>query len=154
MTLPEQSVIHHSRIDTWLLVVLVTAFILGAIVTVAAAVEGKVSVIIPAMALPLMAGLFLWLPFTIRYEIGGGSLLIRFGPFRREIPVESIREVQPSRNPLSAPAASLDRLRIDYAIRGGHRYMLVSPKNNLAFLEDLATGGSGLRVEGDRLKRE
>ena len=154
MTLPEQSVIHHSKVDTWLLVVLITAFILGSVATVAAAVEGKVSVIIPAMALPLMAGLFLWLPFTTRYEIGGGNLLIRFGPFRREIPVDSIREVRPSRNPLSAPAASLDRLRIDYVIRGGHRVMLVSPKDKQAFLKDLSTAGSGLRVEGNRLKRE
>ena len=145
--------IHRSKIDMWLIVVLLAGFSIGAFGAVAAVLEGKAPLIVPLIALPVMAALFLWLPFTIRYEIEAAELCIRFGPFRWRIEVRAIREIRPSRNPLSAPAASLDRLRIEYEVRGGHRFALVSPSDKAAFLRDLASIDPGLRVEKDRLTR-
>ena len=146
--------VHRSKIDAWLMVVLVMGFIIGVGGTIVGVVEGELPILLAAIILPIFAAVFLRLPFTIRYEIDMGDLKIRCGPCRWSIPVDSIREIRPSRNPLSAPAASMDRLRIDYVIRGGHRYVLVSPKDKQAFFEDLATAEPDLRIEGDGMKRE
>ena len=62
-----------------------------------------------------------------------------------------IREVRPTTNPLSAPALSLDRLRIDYEEGGRVRSLLVSPKDKEGFLQELRDAVPGSRIEGDRL---
>ncbi len=41
---------------------------------------------------------------------------------RGKIPLAAIDEVRPTRNPMSAPAGSLDRLRIDYSHHGQKRF--------------------------------
>jgi len=61
-----------------------------------------------AIILPLM-----WLIYSIRYELDATDFTIRLGPFVTRIPVSSITDVRHSRNPLSAPAPSLKRVRID-----------------------------------------
>ena len=42
------------------------------------------------------------------------DLVVRSGPFHWTIPLRSVRSVVPTRNPLSSPAVSLDRLRIEH----------------------------------------
>ena len=72
---------------------------------------------------------------------------IRSGPFRFRVPLGEVISVEPSRNPLSSPACSLDRLLIRY----GRRQIMVSPKDRLAFLDALARRGSQLVRDGDRV---
>lgn len=147
------TLIHRSKVDTWLALVLVLGFLGTAAGMVVGVTEGRIPAVVAAIILLVDAPLMLWLPFSIRYGIGAGELRLSCGPFRWRIPVDAIREVRPTRNPLSAPAASLDRLRIDYTVRGKDRMALVSPRNKEAFLEDLALASPGLRLDGDRLTR-
>jgi hypothetical protein len=83
---------------------------------------------------PLSVSLMLWTVLGTDYTIDDDSLRVRGGPFRWTIRLQDIRSVTPSRNPVSSPALSLDRLRIDY---GQDRFLLVSPKDKEAFVRDL-----------------
>ena len=127
--------IHSSKVDTWL--ILVAALAAGASVGVAVALlrEGGVPVVVmvPVMVV-LGAGLPLWTLFGTRYELTPGRLRIRCGPFRWTVPLNEIRAVTPTRNPLSSPALSLDRLRIDYG-RGSS--VMISPRDQARFLAEL-----------------
>lgn len=49
------------------------------------------------------------------------------------VPLREIRLVRSTRNPLSSPALSLDRLRIEY----GRRAIMISPDDKARFLEEL-----------------
>ncbi|MBN2494986.1 MAG: PH domain-containing protein [Deltaproteobacteria bacterium] len=91
------------------------------------------------------------------YEITARELVtrsqlygIRFG----SLPLESIDRVYPTRNPLSAPAWSLDRLQIDYRTpEGKERFGLVSPRDRDAFLRELAAAAPHLELRGNTLQR-
>jgi membrane protein YdbS with pleckstrin-like domain len=127
--------IHTSKVDTWL--ILVAALAAGASVGVAVALlrEGGVPVVVMVpVVVVLGAGLPLWTLFGTRYELTPGRLRIRCGPFRWTVPLNEIRAVTPTRNPLSSPALSLDRLRIDYG-RGSS--VMISPRDQARFLEDM-----------------
>ncbi len=68
------------------------------------------------------------------YEIGDKDLLVVSGPFRWTIPLDTITDVTPTRNPLSSPALSMDRLRISY---GKRKFILVSPEDKEGFVNAL-----------------
>ena len=82
----------------------------------------------------LSLGLVLWTVLGTYYTIDDARLRVRSGPFSWVIDLKDIESVTPTRSPLSSPALSLDRLRIDYG--GGHSLM-VSPGDKEAFVKDL-----------------
>ncbi|HEX7232134.1 MAG TPA: PH domain-containing protein, partial [Candidatus Binatia bacterium] len=49
---------------------------------------------------------------TTRYTITPDMLLVRSGPFAWAIPLREITRIEPTYNPASSPAFSLDRLSI------------------------------------------
>ena len=73
---------------------------------------------------------------------------------RSHIPLASIDEVEPVRNPLGAPAWSLDRLRVDYRKNGQRTFVLISPDDKLAFMQELSRANADLKMKDDRLIRE
>jgi len=79
-------------------------------------------------------GLPLWLLFSTRYTLEATYLLAQSGPFKWVVPLADIKSITPSNNPLSSPALSLDRLRIDY---GKGRMLLISPRDKEQFLQDV-----------------
>ena len=92
----------------------------------------------PPNSLLLFIGLVLiiligWLWFKTGYTINDKELIAQSGPFRSKIPLENIRKVSHTRNPLSSPALSLDRLDIEYS--GG--FILISPADKNTFLNVL-----------------
>jgi len=94
----------------------------------------------------VLIGLALWGCYRIRYELTPSEVIVRFGPFRSSIPLHSIVEVFPTRNPLSAPAPSLDRLRINFRKPNGKmRFTLISPLDREAFLRDLQAAAPNLQ---------
>jgi hypothetical protein len=94
------------------------------------------------------------IPFNTNYEIGQTKLVIRSGGIRWNVPLDSIMEVFPTHNPLSSPACSLDRLRVNYHnARGRTRFVLISPREKEAFLRDLAGAVAGLEWDDDRALR-
>jgi len=127
--------IYPSKIDTWLL-----ATILGVPVISAAGLYPVVTMDAPralAVALPTLllgVGLPLWLLFSTTYALDQEQLSIRCGPFKWQVPIRDIRAITPTRNPLSSPALSLDRLRIDYGSGGS---VMISPNNKEQFLRDI-----------------
>ncbi|MFM7812890.1 MAG: PH domain-containing protein, partial [Flavobacteriales bacterium] len=69
------------------------------------------------------------------YIIDGEELQIRVWFFRYpKIQIADIRSVKRTKIPISAPAASLDRLAIRYGKMG---YQLISPQDKTAFVQAL-----------------
>jgi hypothetical protein len=91
--------------------------------------------------------------YPLNYEIAAGELVARCGLMRWRVSLDSIQEVRPSRNPASAPAWSLDRLRIEYIKGGSTRTLYISPEDKSAFLFDLVDSTPGLELRGDRALR-
>lgn len=136
--------IHASKVDAWLVLVTALTVATSAIAAWVMIREGGVpAVVMVPVTLVLGAGLPLWVLLGTRYELTPGRLLIRCGPFRWTVPLSEIRAVEPTRNPLSSPALSLDRLRIDYG-RGSS--VMISPRDKARFLAELDRYRSAVRL--------
>lgn len=141
-----------SKRDSWLSVLLwvgAVASIAGGLSQLALAASILVRMLVLAMLLGT-ASLMLWVLYGTHYTFAEDELDIRSGPFRFRVPLAQVVSAEPSRNPLSSPACSLDRLLIRY----GRRRILVSPEDRREFLETLARRGSGLVRKGDRVVKE
>ena len=68
--------------------------------------------------------------YPLNYEITETELVARSGFMRWRVPLANIQEVAPSRSAASAPAWSLDRLRVEYLKGGRSRALLVSPSGS------------------------
>lgn len=122
-----------SKVDAWLAVVLVAAIVMQ-IWALVAVLRANPSALVAGMTIVMIAaGILLITSVLIRthYTVSDGALTIVSGFFRWSIPISDITKVTASHNPVSSPALSLDRLRIDY---GSHKYVLVSPKDKDGFL--------------------
>jgi len=96
----------------------------------------------------------LLLTYPMSYEVAASTLIIRCGIMPRTVvPLAAIREVRPTRNPLSAPAWSLDRVKVNYKVDDESRSALISPEDKTAFMHDLVTEGVGLQLRGERVVR-
>lgn len=82
----------------------------------------------------LAAAAIFYLMRTTYYTLTPTHLLVRCGPWRMEVTLDSITKVAPTRNPLSSSAFSLDRLEVSY---GKYDTVLISPANQLNFLQAL-----------------
>ena len=85
--------------------------------------------IIAALVLLALIGSFLLRTY---YAVDTENLRIVAGPFSWRIPISQISAVRATRNPLSSPALSLDRLRIEY---GNNRAVMISPADKAGFLK-------------------
>jgi len=95
--------------------------------------------------LGFLPAMLLLVPAPCRYATAPPELHIRAGLLlRTRLPLDAIQQVRPSRNPLSAPAWSLDRLRIDYRKGTKTRFALISPAERDAFLRSLLAAAPGL----------
>ena len=127
--------IYRSKVDIWLFVVLAfaaLAALYSAAQTMAAGTTG--SILVAVLVALVGVGLPLWLLFSTRYTLEATYLLAQSGPFKWVVPLADIKSITPSNNPLSSPALSLDRLRIDYS-KG--RMLLISPRDKEQFLQDV-----------------
>lgn len=86
------------------------------------------------------------LTFPMYYEIAPPTLRVRSGLIRWERALDTIQEVFPTHNPLSAPAWSLDRLQVNYRKDSLARFILISPEDQIRFMHDLATNEEDLEV--------
>ena len=69
------------------------------------------------------------------YEIGNGVLRVRSGfLLNRSIPISSITKIEATKNPISAPATSFDRLEVFY---NKFESVIISPKEKRAFIAHL-----------------
>lgn len=125
--------IFRSKVDLWLgcVLLLSIALCLGISAMLVMQMEA-VSVCIAVFIASLGAGLPLWILLGTHYTVDTDKLRVQSGPFSWTFPLSDIHRVQETRNPLSGPALSLDRLQIDYQ---PGKSILVSPKDKHAFLQ-------------------
>lgn len=96
----------------------------------------------------LNVALLSWLFSTTEYVIAGADLVVRSGPIRFTIPIQSIRRVRPPRSFMSAPALSLDRLEISYGTYGS---VVLSPSDKRAFVDALRVRAPNVDVDASIL---
>ena len=78
-----------------------------------------------------------WPVLNTRYIVTEDQLIIHSLFLKWTISRSDIQNITPTNNPLSSPALSLDRLRIDYLKDGKSNYVLVSPKDKAVFCKAL-----------------
>ncbi|MET0647601.1 MAG: PH domain-containing protein [Pyrinomonadaceae bacterium] len=91
--------------------------------------------------------------YPLDYEINGAELIARSGFMRWRVPLADIQEVRPTRSAASAPAWSLDRLRVEYLKGAAPRVLLISPEEKGSFMRHLADAAPGLELRGERVVR-
>jgi hypothetical protein len=130
--------VYKSKIDAWLVWVLTASAVLP-VIAVAASAGFNRARLVEAWPILLILGVsfafVLWVFLATSYAFDGRALLVRSGPFRWRVPLDTVESVRPSRNPLSSPALSIDRLEVRY---GGGKVLLISPREREAFLAELA----------------
>lgn len=146
--------IYPTKRDWWLIVVLWLSFGLMIHGFVSAFTEPvafwmKVFAAIFFAILIVLTAWLLVLPYLTTYTLEPKSLTIRVGPFKYAIPLKEITEVFPSHNPLSAPAWSLDRVRIRFT--SSKFGTLISPERQDEFFDELEALAPQLVRDGKRL---
>lgn len=125
----------RSKVDTWLGVALIGSVALSFTVACVVLLQGMPGGAWLAIAVATTGAVLpLWILVDTQYVIDNRILLVRSGPFRWRIPLNEIRSIEPTRNPLSSPALSLDRLRIVY---GKNRACMVSPSDREGFIAEI-----------------
>ncbi len=126
-----------SRIDAWLAAVVVLAVLSPlAVLALQGAGSGTAQWVSWGTALlPLLLAGLLLLP--CRYTLAADHLHIRCGLIRQRIAYRDITGIAPSRSILSAPALSLQRVKVSY--RRGRRqgFQLMSPREREQFMQSL-----------------
>jgi hypothetical protein len=126
--------IYTSKVDAWLVAILLATVVL--IVSSLFFFPQTRSATVLLVRLPVLAigiGLPAWVLLSTKYTLNDATLLVKSGPFSWQVPVAEITSVTPTHNPLSSPALSLDRLRIEY----GSQAIMISPRLKEEFMQDL-----------------
>ncbi len=144
---------YRSKRDTWLVILLWAGVLLSMFGSVAyfgsdAPLPQRLAVLGLSV---FVVGFVLSLLYGINYVIQDDELLVGVGPFTQRIPLASIDSVKPSRNPLSSPAASLDRLSIRW--NDNRKRVLISPADKMEFMNTLDSRCAHLARVGDELVR-
>jgi len=124
--------VFRSKVDTWLSCVLLIAAAMALRAAATTLRQDSGTGLLVAVVLVLIGAILpMWILLGTVYSVESGTLRIRSGPFSWRIAVESIRAIEPSRSPVSSPALSLERLRVEY---GAGKWVLVSPADQRAFI--------------------
>ena len=144
MTLESVEQRFTSKIDIWLVLVIAAGLIAMWLAPVGRWRAGRLidalDFILPALA----TAFIVWIYRTTAYVITTDSLIVRSGPVRRTIPLHSIKRLRATRNPLSSPALSLDRIEVTY----DSRRILISPKDKRAFVQAISSRSPAVTVDG------
>lgn len=144
---------YRSKRDAWILVLVWAGMLLATFAAVAQFLgsEPLLQRVLVLVFSVLVVAFILSLLYGISYTIQDEELLIRAGPFKQRIPLADIDRVRPSRNPLSSPAASLDRLLIQW--NDERKRVLISPADKIKFMNTLDGRCAHLARVGDELVR-
>ena len=129
-----------SKIDGWLIPVMVIAFagvIIALVAVMVTATPWPVRVFI-VVAMVLVTFLLFAVFRNTCYEVGTDELRVVSGPFRWTIRLSEITDIQPTHNPLSSSALSMDRLKVSY---GKRKFVLISPADKDGFLRAIRQAG-------------
>jgi hypothetical protein len=123
----------RSKVDVWLALLIVGIF---ASVGVAIPVSTASAISWGAVAAWATPGVVLvWFMYrSTTYTFSESELFVRSIGLSWRVPLRDIRAVTRTHDPLSSPALSLDRLRIDY---GPLKSIMVSPTDRERFMQEL-----------------
>jgi membrane protein YdbS with pleckstrin-like domain len=139
---------YRSQVDAWLIPLLLLPPVVSLGLTLRAVMEGNhVDLKYALLSLGVVTLIYGGLVFPMRYIVGEGRLEVRSGFHRQRVPLARIQQVRPTRNPLSAPALSLNRLEVRWG-PGVFQAVLISPTPRDEFLDQLANE-AGLVREGN-----
>ena len=130
--------VFRSKKDWWLLafVICMSGLLLQLLLTMQA--KGTMQQYPLHTAVYILTILILWWPlWSTRYVMDTGVLTIKSLWLSWKIPLSEIQSIQPTDHSIIAPALSLKRLRIDYTEGGVQKFILVSPKDQTAFIQVL-----------------
>jgi hypothetical protein len=138
--------IHRSKKDTWLILLtwlgILVPLAIGIFFLIGTTLNQSLGLTL--LVIGAVTGIvILLLTYPLYYEISPSELIVRCGLMRWRIPLSSIQDARPTRNPLSAPAWSLDRVQIDYLKDGETRSLLISPKDKSAFMREIESARAG-----------
>jgi len=143
--------VYPSKLDWWIRLVLFVPA-LGAIGPSLywALVHHDRTTLLIAIAILVGYGMILvGLVFPMRYTLAADGLEVRSGLVRQHFAWTSIISMKLSKNPLSSPALSLERIAIRYLrANGRERTILISPPDRDAFMAECARV-SGLHAMRD-----
>ncbi len=146
---------YPSKVDWWLGVLLMFVLLCG-VGSVGAGIWGLIVkgdpmwwFLLPGLCIVLFMTCVVW---PIEYVLSDDELIVRIGLFRSPYKYSTITGIKPSRNPLSSPALSLDRLEIKY--KGKIGFFMVSPKDKEGFMEELASRTSHLKFENGEVREK
>jgi hypothetical protein len=142
----------RSKVDWWIAILLCVPPIAVVAVNVALfAGEKSGEWPVGVMTALVVLGVYFGFVFPMRYGLGNGLLIVRSGLLRQTITLQDVVEVSRTHNPLSSPALSLDRLRVQFGA-GFFKAVMISPADRERFLQVMAHM-AGLRRDGDHLFR-
>lgn len=149
---PDDTTWFPSKIDSWLAAILIIAPLVSLVGFLDPNVFDSLTMLLLALSGPLLfAAIYGLLVFPMRYGISADELIVRHGVIRQRAKLADIELVEPTRNPLSSPALSLDRLLISTGSRARDKIM-ISPAERERFLSLLAERSHLVR-DGERLIR-
>lgn len=131
--------IFRSKIGFEILIPLM--LILGSLTDLLISQKAWVGLIVMVIAIVFISSIYL----NTSYQLTSGQeLVIRCGFFKYTITIVSITKIRFVRNPLSAPALSIDRLEISYK-----RYdtILISPVDKQDFIQSILKINPAIKVE-------
>ena len=128
-------IVYRSKLDWWLGAILGFTILMSFGYAIGMILGGGTEMWWAALITLAAGGIFpLWILLSTRYTLDDQILTVQSGPFRWRVPIAEITDIRPTSNPLSSPALSLDRLRIEYS---GRRAIMISPKEKEHFLAEI-----------------
>ncbi|MCR8848332.1 PH domain-containing protein [Rossellomorea sp. SC111] len=127
-----------SRKDWWLSIIVWTSMVFAIGSGLYALIDktpNTLDLIITFTLCVILPLFILWMWVTTYYVVDESNLTIRFGPFKKIIPLDTVKSVRKTTNPISSPALSLKRLEIVY---GYYDTVLISPIHRDEFIEILS----------------
>jgi len=126
---------YRTKTDFWLMGVIVCGLALPTVLILLFALRvGGLALWMSFVICVLPLASAAWSYFSMKYKVTSTAIYISGGFFKRHVPLNEIKSVRNSRDPLASPAFSLDRLEIVY---GANKRVLISPKDKNGFLRDI-----------------
>ncbi|GJQ63135.1 MAG: hypothetical protein SCALA702_21880 [Melioribacteraceae bacterium] len=126
----------ESKKDKWLVFVIWLSAVIMLATAVKVAYDG--GFFLNLFLQPLNAGtvyLCLSVLYQTYYIVDGENLILRSGPITKIIKITDIEAVKPTKDVLSSPALSIDRLKILY--KQSKAGIMVSPKEKEMFIREI-----------------
>lgn len=134
--------VYRSKVDVWVLAIMGAVLAMLAIGMIAALAKGDWMHTMQRFFVTLgLAGFLVWFLIGTNYTLAGRHLVVKAGPLRWTVAIDTITRIAPERGVLrmrSSPSLSLDRLAVHY---GNGKRVLISPADKAAFIKDIAARG-------------